>query len=678
MRIHILGLPHTVSSKEYVACAYTQKVVKFGKMMTERGHEIIHYGHEDSNLICSEHVPVISNKDLEIAYGNYDWRKNFFTFNTGDHAYQTFYKNAIVEVGKRKKPLDFILPFWGSGVKPICDAHQDIICIEPGIGYAGGHWAKYKIFESYAIYHAYYGLNAVGSCRQSWYDTVIPNYFDPDDFEYAPEKKEDYFLFLGRVYDGKGIHIAIQTTKEIGAKLVIAGQNNLQACGYDKTPDHVEFVGYADVEKRKLLMSRAKAAFVPSYYVEPFGGVQIECLMSGTPTITTDWGSFTENNIHGVTGYRCRTFDQFVWAAKNIDKINPKDCRDWALNNFSLERVAPLYEEFFESVLDVHTNKGWYEVHPERAESTFNAKYYPTVTRKKKRVVFYFEPEWAFGRIHYEIFKYLWSEGYDCDLLSWIKIYTPEELRELNYTTDLFVSTPTAWVKAMVGFGIPPEKCIMMLHGRADIPEQLGTFGRDLNRFYKYACVSDWLVGVSKEHGIERVPDVVPLGLNYEKFKQKINTELKVVGYAGTLRAHGQDVKRSYLVKEAVEKAGLQLKVAETYHNSYVTMPGFYQDVDAIMVASSEEGAGLPVLEGGAAGKLVLSTPVGHWSTKVGDKGGIELPFDEREYVNKAVETLLYYKNNPDKYVEKCQQIQNHAQNYDWSNVIDKWVNLLK
>jgi glycosyltransferase involved in cell wall biosynthesis len=375
-RYHILGLPHTVTSKEYNACAYTQKVYKFGKMMTARGHEVIHYGHEESDLPCTEHVTVITNDDLKIAYGNYDWRKNFFKFDTNDHAYKTFYANAIREVGKRKQKNDFILPFWGAGTRPVCDAHPDMITVEPGIGYAGGHWARFKIFESYAIYHAYYGLESVGTCKQDWYDTVIPNYFDPEDFTYN-DKKDDYFLFLGRVYEGKGVNIAVQATEAIGAKLIIAGQNSLKQMGYTKTPAHVTELGYADVETRRKLMANAKGAFVASLYTEPFGGVQVECLFSGTPTITTNWGSFTENNIHGVTGYRCTTFEQFTWAAKNIGNIKPEACRDFALNNFSLDVVAQKYEEYFQSVLNVYNGNGWYEKNDTRTELNWLNKYIP-------------------------------------------------------------------------------------------------------------------------------------------------------------------------------------------------------------------------------------------------------------------------------------------------------------
>jgi len=353
-------------------------------MMKHRGHTIIHYGHEDSDVMCDEHVTVLTNKDFEISYGSHDWKNNFFKFDTNDHAYQTFYKNAIIEIWKRKQKNDFVLPFWGSGVKPICDAHNDLIVVEPGIGYAGGHWARWKIFESYAIYHAYCGLHNVGTCNQDWYNVVIPNYFDLEEFDYS-DQKEDYFLYLGRVYDGKGVNVAIQATQIAGVKLVIAGQKEV---GYD-LPPHVEYVGYADVPTRKKLMSKAKASFLPSMYVEPFGGVQIENLLSGTPTITTDWGAFAENNLHGITGYRCRTMGDFVQAIHNIDKINPKNCREWG-ENFSLENVAPMYEKFFQDVMDVYTGNGWYTDKDSSILNALEKKYPNNPVELKKKYKSYF------------------------------------------------------------------------------------------------------------------------------------------------------------------------------------------------------------------------------------------------------------------------------------------------
>ena len=68
MRFHCLGVPHTVSNGEYIACAFTQKVVKFCKMMKQRGHE-------DSNVYADEHVTVITNDEFDKVYGTHGYKK---------------------------------------------------------------------------------------------------------------------------------------------------------------------------------------------------------------------------------------------------------------------------------------------------------------------------------------------------------------------------------------------------------------------------------------------------------------------------------------------------------------------------------------------------------------------------------------------------------------------------
>jgi hypothetical protein len=113
----------------------------------------------------------------------------------------------------------------------------------------------------------------------------------------------------------------MQIVEAIGGRLIVAGPGDVWTLGTRTTrpvSEYVEQVGVADVATRKRLMAKAKAMILPSTFVEPFCGVQVEAMLSGTPIITTDWGAFAEYNIHGVTGYRCRTFEQFLWAAANI------------------------------------------------------------------------------------------------------------------------------------------------------------------------------------------------------------------------------------------------------------------------------------------------------------------------------------------------------------------------
>lgn len=375
MRFHVLSLPHTVTRKDYSACAFTQKALKWCKMMTARGHTVYHYGHKDSEVECTEHVPVTFDEDLQKAYGNYDWRKNFFQHNVADYAHKMFNERGIVEVGKRKQPGDFLLCFWGFGHRPIANAHPELTPVEPGIGCTNEPFTQHSIFESHAVMNVVYGKY---NRSPHWYDAVIPNYFDPIDFEFNDTPKE-YFLFVGRIIDSKGIGIAIDVTQRIGVKLLVAGQGDLKTIR-DPIPDHVFQVGYVEPRERSELMRNAKALIAPTHYNEPFGGVTIEALFCGTPTITTDWGGFAENNLHGITGYRCRTIEQFVWAARNIDKISRKACHEWAMNNFSLERVALMYEEYFETLSKVRTGAGFYQSNDDRTELDWLNRYYPTTS----------------------------------------------------------------------------------------------------------------------------------------------------------------------------------------------------------------------------------------------------------------------------------------------------------
>ena len=372
-RFHLLGLAHLATNKnEAIACAFSQKVLKLGKMLKSSGHKVFFYGVEGSTVECDEFIQVSTQEVLKRVYGNYDWKNFQYKFDPKDEAYAIFTSNAIKEINKRKQREDYLLVTFGFGQKDIADAVKIGLTVESGIGYMAT-FAKYRVFESYAWMHYLYGRDKVDDGK--FYDCVIPNYFEPEDFKFS-DRKKDSFLYLGRLIKRKGVQIAKETVKAIGGKLVLAGQRRegVAVDSIDTDEPYMEYVGFADFETRRRLLSEAKALFVPTTYIGPFEGVSIEAAFSGTPVITTDHGCFAENVIHGVTGYRCRTLEQFIWAAKNIHRIRPKDCRRFAMKNFTLKRVARMYDEYA-SMLQTLYHKGWYQENLERKELDWLNKY---------------------------------------------------------------------------------------------------------------------------------------------------------------------------------------------------------------------------------------------------------------------------------------------------------------
>jgi len=320
-------------------------------MMKSLGHTVYLYAGTENEAEVDELITCLSEEDRLEYTAEPDLDK--ILFDTSNKYWQSFNNKAIMEMAKRIEQKDFICVIAGNCQKPIADFFPSNMTVEFGIGYTGT-FAKYRVFESYAWMHSVYSAHRDPyTVDGRFYDVVIPGYLDPEMFSYQPNKG-DYYLYIGRMINRKGVQIAAETCKELGARLILAGSG-------EDIPEYGEYIGSVGAEKRAELMGGAIATFVPTLYVEPFGNVNIESQACGTPVITTDWGAFTETVIQGVTGYRCHTLDEFCKAAEDAKKLDTYAIHKYAVDRYSVDTIRYEYDKYFRRLLGLW-GKGWYEL----------------------------------------------------------------------------------------------------------------------------------------------------------------------------------------------------------------------------------------------------------------------------------------------------------------------------
>jgi hypothetical protein len=303
--------------------------------------------------------------------------------------------------------------------------------------------------------------------------------------------------------------------------------------------------------------------------------------------------------------------------------------------------------------------------------------------RRAMRLLFFGYRARSHGRIYYDLCKRLYDRGYIADVMDWQADHT-DHIAKLSSYYDLFV-TSLDGVSALVDrYKIPYEKIIALSHGDYDIPMLIDEKGLEpFTRFAAYGVVSPSLLCSSLNLGVTRIPAVVSIGIDFAEFQAEVPERLTTVGYASTISViskYGVELKREHLARECAEEAGLQYRRSASSESYlwFVYMPEFYKSVDAIVIPSLQEGAGLPAMEAAAAGRLVISTSTGHFPLNAARGGGIIAPMDAGKFKAFAVNTLRHYRDNPVAYVDKCRKIQEAARQFDWQYAIDDWIELIE
>lgn len=193
----------------------------------------------------------------------------------------------------------------------------------------------------------------------NWIRTIY-NGIDVTQFAFNPSPK-NHLVWVGKIRPEKGVHLAIKAALETNQRLILAGpidmKHPIRKEYYEKEVkplidgSQIVYVGELTRKAVARLFCKAKAFINPIIWPEAFGLVMAESQVCGTPVIVFNRGSAKEVVKHGKTGFVANTFKDFCRAIYEIESIDRRDCREWALNNFSHQRMISDYESLYHSLL---------------------------------------------------------------------------------------------------------------------------------------------------------------------------------------------------------------------------------------------------------------------------------------------------------------------------------------
>lgn len=185
---------------------------------------------------------------------------------------------------------------------------------------------------------------------------VIPNFSDDPGFETI--QRENFFLYVGRISNEKGISILLECFAQIPQhNLIVAGigpdlEKHMENYG---SYSNIKFVGMQQKNQVLQLMKRCQALVFPSIWYEGLPFTIIESFSVGTPVIASNIGSMSELITHGYNGLHFKVND--VQDLKDsILNFPIIDSEKTKMSRQARETFERLYsqESYFNSIINIY------------------------------------------------------------------------------------------------------------------------------------------------------------------------------------------------------------------------------------------------------------------------------------------------------------------------------------
>jgi glycosyltransferase involved in cell wall biosynthesis len=364
IRLHLLGLPHTITNDDYTHCPFTRNIRRFSPMMQSRGFEVYHYGIESSVSCANKNIDLLTIdewKNLKIKSLMYNNKKLKFKdandkINIINEIQTTELKLLNEEFNKRLR-VKLIENYRNNKTDIIClsygNIHYEAIKdlnftnVEISIGYSDSY-EKYRIFVSKSWLYYNMGKQKIDN-NNNWF--FVPSFHDIDEFKLSLVKNKKRIGYLGRIKFDKGLLVIIEIAKKFpNLEFVICGQG-----------DPKEFLILPNIIYKPPIKGSEVSDFIgsccailcPSSYLEPCCYVAVESQLCGVPVISTDNGGFVDNIENFKTGLRCHTLADYCYGIQMAldDKFDSNYIRKRAIELFDMYKIAFEYEKIFKKIL---------------------------------------------------------------------------------------------------------------------------------------------------------------------------------------------------------------------------------------------------------------------------------------------------------------------------------------